>query len=181
MSIGSVIAVLLSIWQEKFAKRLGLMPSTPEGRLSFTCVESALMPIGMFWFGWSSFRSVHWIVPAMAVCCITIGIFSIYLAVFNYLADVYHRYASSAQAAQSCCRNLVGGSFTLVTAALFQRLGYQGGSSLLAGIVCFFALRSYPLLFESVLTFSFKGLGTYHRPMDPYIFWAENSGEEQDC
>lgn len=31
------------------------------------------------------------------------GIFSVYLAVFNYLADTYHRYASSAIAAQSCC------------------------------------------------------------------------------
>ena len=31
------------------------------------------------------------------------GIFSIYLAVFNYLADTYHRYASSALAAQSFC------------------------------------------------------------------------------
>ena len=32
------------------------------------------------------------------------GIFSIYLAVFNYLADTYHRYASSALAAQSFCK-----------------------------------------------------------------------------
>lgn len=40
----------------------------------------------------------------MAVGCATMGIFSIYLATFNYLADTYHRYASSAIAAQSCCK-----------------------------------------------------------------------------
>jgi uncharacterized membrane protein len=48
---------------------------------------------------------VPWIVPAMAVGCATMGIFSIYLATFNYLADTYHRYASSAIAAQSCCKS----------------------------------------------------------------------------
>jgi hypothetical protein len=41
----------------------------------------------------------------MAVGCATMGIFSIYLATFNYLADTYHRYASSAIAAQSCCKS----------------------------------------------------------------------------
>src|SRR3546814_7652455 len=34
------------------------------------------------------------------------GIYSVYLATFNYLADTYHIYASSALAAQSFCRNV---------------------------------------------------------------------------
>lgn len=93
------------------------------------------MPVGLFWFGWSASPSVPWIVPALGVGCATIGIFTIYLATFNYLADVYHRYASSALAAQSCCRNLLGGVFPLVTAAMFNNLGYPEASSLLGGIV----------------------------------------------
>ena len=55
-------------------------------------------------FGWTSFPNIPWIVPTLAVGCATMGIFSIYLAVFNYLADTYHRYASSALAAQSFCK-----------------------------------------------------------------------------
>lgn len=66
-------------------------------------------------FGWTSNASIHWIVPAMAVACATMGIFSVYLAVFNYLADCYGPYASSAIAAQSFCRNLMGGAFPLFT------------------------------------------------------------------
>lgn len=104
MSVGAILATILSISQEKVAIRFGKMSSTPEGRLYFACIESILMPIGLFWFGWTSFPSVPWIVPAIAVGCATMGIFSIYLAVFNYLADTYHRYASSALAAQSCCK-----------------------------------------------------------------------------
>ena len=103
MSIGALLATLLSIFQEKLASRMGKMSSTPEGRLYFACVESILMPIGLFWFGWTSYPSVPWIVPSLALACATMGIFSIYLATFNYLADTYHRYESSAIAAQSFC------------------------------------------------------------------------------
>lgn len=125
----------MSIYQEKIAIRFGKMSSTPEGRLYFACIESILMSAGMFWFGWTSFSSIPWIVPSMAVTCATMGIFSVYLAVFNYLADTYHRYASSALAAQSFCRNLLGGVFPLVTNAMFNNLGFPGASSLLGGIV----------------------------------------------
>ena len=104
ISVGAILATLLSIYQEKIAIRFGKMSNTPEGRLYFACIESILMPVGLFWFGWTSFPSVPWIVPTMAVGCATMGIFSVYLAVFNYLADTYHRYASSAIAAQSCCK-----------------------------------------------------------------------------
>lgn len=57
----------------------------------------------------------------MAIGCATIGIFSVYLAVFSYLADTYHRYASSALAAQSFCKYL---SYHLVTFLPFW-LSYQ--------------------------------------------------------
>lgn len=63
------------------------------------------------------------------------GIYAVYLATFNYLADVYHKYASSALAAQSFCRNMMGAVFPLVTKALFGGLGIGGACSLLGGIV----------------------------------------------
>ena len=105
MATGALISTVLSIYQEKIARHYGKLSSTPEGRLYFSCIESALLPIGLFWFGWTSFSHIHWIVPTIAVGCATMGIFSIYLAVFNYLADTYHRYASSALAAQSFCES----------------------------------------------------------------------------
>ncbi|OJJ89239.1 MFS transporter [Aspergillus glaucus CBS 516.65] len=135
VSIGALLATMLSIYQEKLAMRLGKMSNTPEGRLYFTCVESILMPIGLFWFGWTSYSSVPWIVPTLALGCATMGIFSIYLATFNYLADTYHRYASSAIAAQSFCRNILAGIFPLVANFMFTNLTYPGASSLLGGIV----------------------------------------------
>ncbi|OKL56652.1 hypothetical protein UA08_08238 [Talaromyces atroroseus] len=147
ISAGAILATLLSIYQEKVAIRFGKMSSTPEGRLYFACIESILMPVGMFWFGWTSFSSIPWIVPSLAVACATMGIFSVYLAVFNYLADTYHRYASSALAAQSFCRNLLGGVFPLVTNAMFNNLGFPGASSLLGGIGAVLTLVPWVLVF----------------------------------
>ncbi len=85
---------------------------------------------------WTSFSSIHWIVPTIAITLATMGIFSIYLATFNYLADTYHRYASSVLAAQSFCRNMMGGVFPLVTHAMFRKMTFAGASSFLGGLVC---------------------------------------------
>ena len=147
MCAGSILATVLSIYQEKIARHYGKLSSTPEGRLYFACIESSLLPIGLFWFGWTSFPSTHWIVPTVAVGCVTMGVFSIYLAVFNYLADTYHRYASSALAAQSFCRNMLGGVFPLVTTAMFNRMTFAGASSFLGGVGALLTLVPWVLVF----------------------------------
>jgi hypothetical protein len=168
MCVGAVLSTGISIYQESlltaFLARTTstskiitiLRTPSPEGRLYFACVESALLPLGLFWFGWTQFGSIPWILPTLAVGCATMGIYSVYLATFNYLADAYDRYASSALAAQSFCgfsscvvrmspissadniyigRNILGGVFPLVTPVMFNHLTFAGASSFLGGIV----------------------------------------------
>lgn len=119
----------------------------PESRLYFTCVTATFLPIGLFLFGFTSRPEVHWMAPAVAICLATMGIYSVYLATFNYLADVYHMYASSALAAQSCCRNLLGGIFPLVTLPLFKHLGTAGAGGLLGGVALVLTLVPWVLVF----------------------------------
>ncbi|KAH5151286.1 hypothetical protein HBH70_004330 [Parastagonospora nodorum] len=147
MCTASILATILSIYQERIARKYGKLANSPEGRLYFACVESACMPIGLFMFGWSSFSNVHWIVPTIAIGIATIGIFAIYLSTFNYLADTYHRYASSALAAQSFCRNMLGGVFPLITQQMYTRLGYGPASSLLGGIGTLLTIVPWILVF----------------------------------
>ncbi|KAL8920881.1 MAG: hypothetical protein Q9208_006053 [Pyrenodesmia sp. 3 TL-2023] len=147
MCIGALLSTVLSIYQEKIALHYGKLSSTPEGRLYFSCIESALMPIGLFWFGWSSFPQTHWIIPTIAIGCATMGIFSIYLSVFLYLADVYHKYASSALAAQSFCRNMLGGIFPLIANHMFTAMTYQGASSFLGGFGALLTIVPWVLVF----------------------------------
>ncbi|CZT11617.1 hypothetical protein WAI453_004649 [Rhynchosporium graminicola] len=163
MCIGAILATIISIYQDRILAqylvssgkniehpsriRRVIDLSSPEGRLYFACIESALLPIGLFWFGWSHFSSIPWIVPTMGIGCATMGIYSIYLATFNYLADTYHRYASSALAAQSFCRNMLGGIFPLVTVQMFKGLTFQGAASLLGGIAALLTVVPWVLVF----------------------------------
>ncbi|KAI1800342.1 MFS general substrate transporter [Daldinia bambusicola] len=107
---------------------------SPESRLYFTCFTSVLLPAGLYLFGFASQPSIHWMVPTFAIFLATMGIFYIYLATFNYLADIYQAYASSALAAQSFCRNVLGGAFPLVTGPLIRNLGEDAMGGLLGGI-----------------------------------------------
>jgi hypothetical protein len=162
MSIAAILSTILSIYQDRLLARClssssenmekgrirrSLDLSSPEGRLYFACIESALLPIGLFWFGWTQFPSIPWIVPTLAVGCATMGIYSIYLATFNYFADTYHRYASSALAAQSFCRNILGGVFPLVTVQMFNGLTFQGAASLLGGLAALLTCVPWVLVF----------------------------------
>ncbi|KAK0915359.1 hypothetical protein LTR91_007720 [Friedmanniomyces endolithicus] len=150
--IGAILSTIIAIYQEPLARRyIGdkrrASLDTPEGRLYFACVQSSLLPIGCFWFAWTSFPSNHWIVPALAVGCATMGIFSIYLAVFNYLADTYGKYASSALAAQSFCRNMFGGAFPLFTKQMFTKMTYQGAGSFLGAFSALLTIVPWVLIF----------------------------------
>ena len=148
VSVGAILGTILSVYQEKIAKQYWKrLTASPEGRLYFACLESFLLPAGLFWFGWTSYRQIPWIAPVLGLGCAQVGIFSIYLAVFNYLADVYHRYASSALAAQSFCRNILAAVFPLFTEAMFLRLGFPGASSLLGGLSALLTLVPWVLVF----------------------------------
>jgi MFS family permease len=146
--IGTTVAFCLSIVQEHFASRRPGWNSVPEHRLYFSCVESLFLPIGLFLFGWSAQYQLHWIVPSIAVGLSSVGIFSVYLSVFNYLADIYHRYASSALAAQSFCRNMLGGIFPLVSQQMFENLDFGPAASLLGAIGAALTLVPWMLVWQ---------------------------------
>ena len=52
----------------------------PEDRLPIAMVGAVLLPISMFWFGWTSSASVHWIVPIIASTFFSAGTFLLFQA-----------------------------------------------------------------------------------------------------
>lgn len=118
----------------------------PESRLYFACITALFLPAGLFgaFLAPSSARD-HSI--AVGIGFANWGIYSVYLATFNYLADTYHMYASSALAAQSFCRNVLGGSFPLITALMFDNLGLKDAGCLLGGIAAGLTLIPWVLVF----------------------------------
>lgn len=103
---GSIMSTLISVFRASLFKQppqwVGPL-RIPEASLYSSCAESLLLPIGLLWLGWTQFDQIPWIIPALAVGCVTMGITSVYLAAFGYLTNAYPQYASSAFAAQSFC------------------------------------------------------------------------------
>lgn len=66
----------------------------PEQRLPPAFVGAFCIPITLFWFGWTSRASVHWIVPIIGSSFFTMGAFLLFNSVLNYLGDAYPEYAA---------------------------------------------------------------------------------------
>lgn len=119
---------------------------SPEARLYFACVTALLLPAGLFGaFLCPEYMSGY--AEAIGLGFAIWGIYSIYLATFNYLADSYHIYASSALAAQNFCRNVLGGIFPLIVNAMFTNLGLRGAGGMLGGIAMVLSIIPWVLLF----------------------------------
>lgn len=83
-------------------------------------------------FAWTSFPSVHWIVPIIASGFFGLGIYIVILSILNYVVDSYQTYSASALAGVILIRNLVGAGFPLFANQMYDKLGYEWASSLLA-------------------------------------------------
>ncbi|CAK7218288.1 hypothetical protein SBRCBS47491_003459 [Sporothrix bragantina] len=156
MLVGATVATAIGLYQDRFLLRILPLPEAlrerlrqgvPEARLCGACVTSILLPIGLFIFGFTARPDYHWIAPTIGIGISTVGIFAVYLSTFNYLADVYHRFASSALAAQSFCRNILGGIFPLVMKPMFINMGISRAGALLGGIAVGLTLVPWVLLY----------------------------------
>lgn len=45
------------------------------------------IPTSLFWFAWTGYSSVHWIVPIIASSMFGAGIYIIILSIFDYVVD----------------------------------------------------------------------------------------------
>ncbi|KAF2679475.1 MFS general substrate transporter [Lentithecium fluviatile CBS 122367] len=106
----------------------------PEFRVPIMVPASLLVPIGLFWYGWSAQATVHWIVPDIGVVIFCAGTIVGFQCIQTYLVDSYTRYAASAIAAATVLRSLAGFGFPLFAPAMFNALDFGWTNSLLAFI-----------------------------------------------
>ncbi len=59
----------------------------PEFRLPPAIAGAVLIPIGLFWFGWTTYSSVHWVVPIIGSAFFGGGMFLIFAGIFTFLVD----------------------------------------------------------------------------------------------
>ena len=102
-----------------------------EFRIPLMFPGSVLMPIGLFWYGWSAEAKIHWIMPNIGAAIFAMGTIMIFQASQTYVVDAYTRFAASAVASVTVLRSLAGFGFPLFAPAMYNALGYGWGNSLL--------------------------------------------------
>lgn len=144
--IGMLFAVIYSLWDNKryigtSDKHGGFAP--PEARLPPCLIASVAIPIGLFWFAWTNYPSIHFMVSIAAGVPFGFGMVLVFLSIMNYLIDSYTIFAASVLAANSVIRSLFGAAFPLFTTYMYQNLGIHWASS----IPAFLALACVPFPF----------------------------------
>lgn len=110
----------------------------PEYRLPPLLPGSLLVPIGLFWYGWSAQAGVHWIMPIIGTGWVGLGTLAVFMPVQTYLVDAFEIYAASASAANTIVRSLLGAFLPLAGPSIYSALGQGWGNSLLAFIALAF-------------------------------------------
>ena len=116
---------------------------TPEDRLVGALIGAPFIPISFFLLGATSFKHVIWVGPASSGIAFGFGMVMCYYSVNNYIIDSYHKYAASALAAKVFLRSGGGAAFPLFTTQMYENLGLQWASWLLAFIALGMVLIPY--------------------------------------
>ncbi|KAF7504779.1 MFS siderochrome iron transporter 1 [Endocarpon pusillum] len=147
--VGMMIGVAYSIWDNrryvkisKAAAAAGRL-APPESRLVLAMPGAIALPVGMFWFAWTNYPSIHWSVCIIGTAPFGFGMVLVFLSQMNYLIDSYTIYAASVLAANSVLRSLFGAAFPLFTTQMYMNLGIHWASS----IPAFLALACLPFPF----------------------------------
>lgn len=143
IGIGSMIGlVIFGALSDKTVKKMSAKGEMkPEFRLPPLIPGSLIIPIGLFWYGWSADQGVHWIMPIIGTSFVGLGLLATFLPIQTYLVDAYHLHAASAIAANTVLRSLMGAFLPLAGPKMYAALGLGWGNSLLA----FVALALSPL------------------------------------
>lgn len=115
----------------------------PEHRLPPMVLGGLLVPISLFWYGWSIEKHTHWIAPIIATALLGIAVVSTLIPAYSYLVDAFGIHAASALAATITLRAVTGAFLPLVAPPMYDKLGLGWGNSLLG----FIALAFMPVPF----------------------------------
>ncbi|KAI6967363.1 MFS general substrate transporter, partial [Hortaea werneckii] len=146
--IGVLIACGYMCWETRVIftpKLIKAKKPIPEERLPSMMLGSVVLVIGMFWFAWTSYPSINPWPQIISGAFIGAGIIGVFMPAVIYLVDVYLFDANSALAANALVRSFVAAAFPLFSTYMYQDLGTQWASCLLA-FLCL-ALVPFPIVF----------------------------------
>lgn len=133
-------------WHAAKEQKKGFAKLPPEQRLWIAMLGAPMLPISLFWFGWTARSSIHWISPVAAEAFFSCGNLLIFTCASLYLTDSYGAvYGASAWSSNTFLRYLFATVFPLFAEQMYRNLGIGWASSLLGFLTL--ALMPIPFAF----------------------------------
>jgi MFS family permease len=138
MIIGLWLFGLLS--DKLLNQKKGEKAAQPELRLLLMMWLFPVVPASIFWYGWTTYYKMHWIVPILGTGILGFGAVFIFTSSQVYMMDIFGpQRAASALAAIMVFRNLFGPFLALAATPLYKKLGLGWGNSFLGFVILAFA------------------------------------------
>ncbi|KAF8878172.1 hypothetical protein CPB84DRAFT_1794365 [Gymnopilus junonius] len=137
--LGIGLGMLLGISTQPYWNRLyrrveeennGKVP--PETRLIMGEIGGVLVPFGLFWLAFTTYKGVPWIVPIIASVPFGSSIHFVFTSTFTYLVTAYRPIAAT-------MRSSFAVAFPLFANQMHHRLGTVGATARLAGLMTILA------------------------------------------
>ncbi|KAI1475443.1 MFS general substrate transporter [Daldinia eschscholtzii] len=106
--------------------------TAPEYRVPLMIPGAILIPFGLLIYGWTAEKHFPWTVPDVGIAILGCGIINNTQSMQAYVMDSYRQYVASASAASQFLRSIAGFAFPIFAPAMYQKLGYGWGNSVLA-------------------------------------------------
>ncbi|ODQ54936.1 MFS multidrug transporter-like protein [Saitoella complicata NRRL Y-17804] len=155
--IGVSIGVLTNLYQERYYQRR-IRSRSPSGRTTISNIPEARVylsryaclaqPLALFWFAWTSYKTVHWIVPMLASVVWGWSYYVVILFTYTYVEDTYKEYSASALAGLAFVSDMFGAGFPLFGTQMYNKLGYEWATSLIAFLSCLMIPTPFLLFYK---------------------------------
>src|SRR6202022_1957482 len=113
IGIGTVTGNMSFLLIFKKATTMPAFKNLQDAFLAPIMVGSVFLPISLFWFGWTSRQSIHWIVPIIAGFPFGWSLMLLFVGTAIYTSTIYQQYAASAFAVNSWMRYSFAAVFPL--------------------------------------------------------------------
>lgn len=118
---------------------------TPEFRLWPAMLTSPLLPISLFWLGWTDYSWIS-IYSGLGACfCFGIVLNAMYVSSYEYIIDSYGEKASIALASVTMMRYLIAGGMVMAARPMYEGIGVHWTMTLLGCVATILVPAPYVL------------------------------------
>ena len=90
--VGITFGPVTNLWQERYYQKQVVKAggkNIPEARIQLSQLAAVTFPVSLFWFAWTTSKSVHWIAPILASGLWGWSFYTLILMTYNYTEDSY--------------------------------------------------------------------------------------------